>query len=213
MDKQIIEVAPSPKETQIAENAKTLEGRVKAITVWDEESAAEATDLAKLVSTQIRMVEDERKAMVKPLNDHVKYINARFKKYSDPLGVVLAEVKNKILGFQKEQRAIAERQAEVARQEAEQLRREAEQAHADGVPAIDISEPTPSQVTVVAGPVRGTFGTTSISKRWTWEVVDFALVPDQYKAIASGPVTAAVRDGAREIPGIRIFEAEGLSLR
>lgn len=217
MDKQIIEISPSEKEAQIQSNATLLSERASSLEVWDDESAIEATDLTKLVSTQLRLVEDERKLMVKPLNDHVKYINARFKRYSDPLSEVLTILKGKILRHQQEQRAIAARQAEIARQEAARKAAEEEELKKNAAHHSEnelvIEEPTPQSVAVVSGPVRGSFGTTSIRKRWTWEIVDFALVPDAYKQIASASVTAAVRDGAREVPGLRIFETEELSVR
>ena len=217
VENAVVVLGPSKKEDVIKKNALTLEQGVTALTVWDDVSAVEATDLAKMISAQIKIVEEERKAMVSPLNAHVKYINSRFKTYSEPLGIMLVDVKAKILPYQQEQRDIAVKQAAIARkaeiEERLRIENEAREGQKDDVPVVHLSEPTPTQIAVVAGPTRGDFGTASLKKRWSWEVIDFEKVPNDYKCILSSAVTAEVREGVREIPGIRIFEIEEIAIR
>jgi len=50
-------------------------------------------------------------------------------------------------------------------------------------------------------------------KRWTYEVEAFDLIPHDLLKLDSGLVTEAIRKGAREIPGIRIFQTDSLALK
>lgn len=51
------------------------------------------------------------------------------------------------------------------------------------------------------------------TKRWDFEVMDPAQLPRQYLKVDEQAIRQAVRDGKREIPGVRIFEAMGVSVR
>ncbi len=46
----------------------------------------------------------------------------------------------------------------------------------------------------------------AVTQSWDWELVDESAVPEHLKSCDVKKVTAAVKAGAREIPGIRIFE-------
>ncbi len=51
------------------------------------------------------------------------------------------------------------------------------------------------------------------TKRWTFEVTDPELVPRQYLHPDASKIQEAVKTGTRDIPGIRIFQTTGLSIR
>ena len=53
--------------------------------ILSREDLSEATDLVKLIKTRARGIEDERTRLVKPFNDGVKQISARFKQVLEPL--------------------------------------------------------------------------------------------------------------------------------
>jgi hypothetical protein len=46
----------------------------------------------------------------------------------------------------------------------------------------------------------------SVSKVWKWELVDPMQVPTEYWSIDPAKLDAAVKAGAREIPGVRVYE-------
>jgi hypothetical protein len=48
---------------------------------------------------------------------------------------------------------------------------------------------------------------------WAFMVVEPALVPREYLKVDETAVRAAVRRGAREIPGVEIFETTGVRVR
>lgn len=53
----------------------------------------------------------------------------------------------------------------------------------------------------------------SISKRWVFAVEDKKLIPRHFLAVDDKAVKEAIKNGARSIPGIRIYQEEGLVLR
>lgn len=62
--------------------------------------------------------------------------------------------------------------------------------------------------------VRGPHGSlASMTKTMTYTVTDFASLPDEYKTIDRGKVQAAIRAGARKIPGLRIYPTHNIQVR
>jgi hypothetical protein len=53
-----------------------------------------------------------------------------------------------------------------------------------------------------------------VTRSWTFAVVDLDRVPREYMSLDVEVVREAItRDGVREIPGLRIFQAEALRVR
>ena len=57
--------------------------------------------------------------------------------------------------------------------------------------------------------------TSGLRKNWKWEVVDFSIVPDEYKVIDSSQLSAIARKhhDQKQIPGIRFYSEDGLNVR
>ena len=55
-------------------------------------------------------------------------------------------------------------------------------------------------------------GASAVQKRWTFKVLDLAQVPREYLELDQVAVNAAIRNGARDIPGLEIFQAEKLAV-
>ena len=171
----------------------------RELVVDNEDTARNATGLLVFVANAKRKLEEQRVFLVKPLNDHVKNINAKFKEWVQPLDVADRVVRGKMLDFQKLQEA---------------LRAEAqlEQERLAEVP--EGFDDLPEDLPVVAPRlIRGDTGSTSMKKTWTFEVTDEALVPRKYLMLDEGVINLAVRGGERDIPGIRIYQQESLSVR
>ena len=99
--------------------------------------------------------------------------------------------------FDERRRAAEElRVAEEASERAEMMNRRASAA------------PQPTRI-------RGDYGATAyVTRSWTFEVVDLDRVPREYMSLDVEVVREAItRDGVREIPGLRIFQAESLRVR
>lgn len=186
-------------EIQLRSDISILCERANNHSIWDVESAAFASDLIKLLSTQLRRVDDERKRMVKPFNDGVKQINERFKNYTGPLEGAVAKLKMGLLAHQqaeeklRQQRLEAERAAQVA----------------VTVPLENVPQPF---VPPVPKPT-GILSTSHVRKVWSFELIDKSSVPLQFLTLDDKEVHAAIRSGVRDIPGVRIFEKETIVTR
>ena len=209
--------------------------RCEILTVEDLEKAS---DLLKFIKSTYKKAEEERKAITDPINASVKILNSRFKSITDPLSTAESSVKAKILSFEQERRRKAEEEArEKARLDAiaaaeEEARRKAEEDAQAAINAgqIDIfADPVEIEVkideskivipepVVNNAPVRGAYGsTTSIVKRWTFEVTDIEALAAYDKdlvSVVSTEINRKIREGVRDIPGLRIYQDESISSR
>ena len=189
-----------------------------------------ASDWLKEIKKAEKALEDRRTSLVKPLNDHIKYINGLFKK---PMGILTeteGHIKKAILDWnrreqeriRKEQEA-AMRKAEAQRKRMETLARKAEeQGNAEKAESFltkaENVEPNLSGETV--------FNPSGIytQKRWKAEVYDLKSL---VAAVAKGDVSleAIMPDmkyleglakrlrGNVQIPGVRCYEVESLAAR
>lgn len=109
-----------PLKAQIAE----FVAPTKDILVTDGKSSAEAIEAAKVVKTMIKLVEDTRTGLVKPLNDQVKKINDYAKDIKAPLEDADRHIRTQLNAFAAEQERV--RREEIRKAEEERRAREAE---------------------------------------------------------------------------------------
>lgn len=102
------------------------------MTVTDPATATDMIEAGKLIAKYKKAVEDQRKALVSPLNDQVKVINTYAGTLSDPLAQAEAHAKTQLIAF--ERKLEAERQiaakAESERREKAEAEARAEQERA-----------------------------------------------------------------------------------
>lgn len=179
--------------------------------------AQDANELLVLVANGKKRLEEQRVFLVKPLNDHVKNINAAFKEWVKPLEEADSIVRRKVLGFQREQaalRAEAQRLEQERLEKLEQIRIERLAELPEGLlDDLPEDEPIPMAVPEMPRAIRGKSGSTSTRKTWTFEVTDDSLIPRKYLMADEGVILLAVREGVRDIPGIRIYQQESLAVR
>ncbi len=205
------------------------EGEGLAAMAWDlvvtEITMGEASDLLGWIAGNNKQLEAQRVSLVKPLNDHVTFINGQFKDWMEPLKSANEIVREKVLAYTREQaRIAAEAQAvederirtEQARLAAEQARLEAEAEAANAPPPPPVAIVPPSPAPIPAAPektTRSVLATTTIKKVWQYEVTDPDAVPREYLVIDEKKIGSVVRAGVRSIDGVRIFETEQLAVR
>lgn len=233
--------------TEKIETAEVLtirtEGEGLAEMAWSltvtETTMGEASDLLGWIAGNKKKLEAQRVSLVKPLNDHVKFINGLFKDWAEPLESANEIVREKVLAYTREQARIAaeaqavederirteqarlaageERvRAEQARIAAEQARLEAEAEAANAPPPPPVAIVPPSPAPIPAAPektTRSPLATTTVKKVWQYEVTDPDAVPREYLVIDQKKIAAVVRAGVRSIEGVRIFETEQLAVR
>ena len=165
---------------------------------------AASADLG-IISKLKSALETSRKEYTEPLNAHVKSVNAAFKAMAQPIIDADDITRKKILDYQAKQRAKA-----VEEERINALRLEAAQAEAvlnEGV----ISQPV-NMVEVTAAPQavhRAADTTLGGTKATKWKVVDFSLVPDEFKVLDDKKINKLVTNGGT-IEGIETYTEYGL---
>jgi len=205
-------VAIPPEAEAMQQEVTGIEARAQDLAVTDEQSLAVAGDMLGYVAGVRKRIEALRTSLVKPLNDHVKRINDLFRGYAAPLDRADATLRAKVSAYRAEQERIRREEAERLRKlaEKEQARLE-RQAAKKGVPA-----PPPIPVPTPPAPpktVAGEYGSMTARKEWRFDIVDEAQVPRQYLVVDEARIRAAIRAGIREIPGVRIYQVEIVSVR
>lgn len=114
---------------ELAGKIKVFVGPVKELTVTDTASNAVASGTLRTIKDMAKQIEDRRVAMVKPLNDQVRMVNARASIITLPLDEAEKHVKSLMAKFadeQKRQREVEQKRIEEEnRAKQEQLRKEA----------------------------------------------------------------------------------------
>lgn len=161
-----------------------------------------ASAFLKEIKDMEKIVEDKRITFTKPLNESLKNINGTFKKMKEPLEQARGLLTGKILTWKRieSERVEAEQAAWRKIQEAE-----AELRKLNHEPEVEV-EP------IIVAPVVNKIGNMQTVKRWTFEIIDFSKVPDIFKAINAVEINAAIRSGNRDIPGLKIYQEESLSI-
>ncbi len=174
------------ESNDLAENARNL-------VISTDDEARYASDMLTYIAQAQKKLEGQRTFLVGPLNQHVRDINAVFKEWRSPLEEADTTLRRKMLAWHTE----VERAAEEERSVLEQL----------DVPADEIPDLPVKVVRSETG------GSTSVVKRWTFEVVDEKAVPRAWLMLDEGVINLAIKDGTRKIKGLRIYQKESLAVR
>jgi len=163
-------------------------------------NSVEAVDDASVFLRKVKdaenNIEAKRKEFTEPINQSLKAINETFRQMRAPLEQARALLTNKILTWKR---------AETDRLAKEEARRRAiQEAHEKA--GHEVSAP------VVLERPEARIGNTQTRKIWTFSVEDFSRVPDQYKFVNQTAVHAAIRNGIRDISGIKIYQDDVLSI-
>ena len=176
-----------------------------AMEVTSDDTLSGAALFVKDLRSQTNQIESDRKELVKPFNDGVKAINSKARALIAPLNTIKSAIERKMLSYQdkkREEEARERREAEAAALEAAQ-KAEEEDRHADAEKIIEKAvEVKPKKTEAVSAPEV----TTTVRKTWKFEVINPGEVPRVYLTIDEGKIRLSVKDGARNIPGVRIYE-------
>jgi hypothetical protein len=170
-----------------------------------------------------RELENLRHKIVDPMNAEVRAINALFNEATDLLDALRVRGGQRLKAFDQEQKAAYDRNwQEALRRQEEAARKEAEaQARADATSdpvqrqeALAQAEAASREQTAAyldtprepAKHVRTEDGSAIQKRKWTFEIVDAALVPRTFCTPDLDHIRAAVKAGVREIAGVNIYE-------
>ena len=184
----------------------------KAFEITEESHIEGATDVLSILKRAKTRLESARKFFVQPLNDHVKKINGIFKAFVSPIDEADVALRVKVLDWQtaERERRWKQQAAIDARARREQEKREAKAA-AQAKPA---PPPPPRRIVApVATSSAGIVGKSATRKVWAFEVEDVAKVPLHYLRVDVVAINEAIRNGIREISGVRIYQKNTLQVR
>lgn len=203
----------------------------KVIPITDDEAQGNAAEFDRQLRAFLTSAEELRKEAGRPYLECTKSLNAVFKTVEDGIGRGRDVVNQAMTGYAQLKRAEEQRRrdaaAAAARQAAELATAQARAARGlEGEAAWDRAvnaaeragkaERQAGAGSADLSRVRGDQGAVvSLPERWTYEVIDLALVPEAYvKRVLDGPaVNGAIATGTREIPGLRIFDAGKVQVR
>jgi hypothetical protein len=193
----MIELAVIPKDELDGAIAK-VENLVALFNApTDSTNALQKKEASQELAKIYKLLESKRVDATKPALEEQRRINGFFKPVLDKLESVSKGFIGQVNEFVKaEKRKEEKRRLEEAKAEAERLL-----ANKPPEPKKDLPRPVSPNVTV------------STTKVWTYEVVDLDKVPREYLTIYDYAVDKAIKAGARQIPGLKIYQDERVSRR
>ena len=170
---------------------------VTASGIADDFVAGHAADFAKDLKAAINALDETRTRIKKPVLHAQRMIDGSAKKLSENATAAVLLVEARITEYLrlKEAEARAKLEAEEA----------ARAAVADDIALAALDQETAATALELTR-TRGVGGAlTALQDRWVFEVVDITKVPTHLLQVNDAAVRAAIKQGAREVPGIRIW--------
>jgi hypothetical protein len=204
--------------TKISIQKDELIDQASRVVVENDEQEKLAGDLLKMVKNAIAAAEEERTGIVKPFNDGVKNINAKYKEITGPLETAKEQIEKamkpyalKKLNEQEERERLA--QVALENQAVEQ---------AAAAPTQEKAEEVLNTAVAAVGRIhqssstRGHYGSvTNKQKKYKFEIIDVEQIPRAYLVPDEKKIRAAIngKDRVKEIPGVKIVEDVQFSSR
>lgn len=205
-----------------------IDERAKLVTVTDAISYDRAVDFLKEVNTKMKDFKAQREKYIKPMKDSIKAIDDKLKEPIKLLEDTEATLREKLNAYL----------AEVQKQEEERLAIERKQAEDNALKEIDSLENMKTQAsefddvtqkaiqrtienkqnraieaTALQEKINLSTSSASVSMVWDFEVTDKSQLPLEYLKVDEVAIRNAIRNGQREIAGVKIFQKPQLSLR
>lgn len=162
--------------------------------VKTQEEYSNAGDIVKSLKFKIKKLETKRVEWTKPILDAKKKIDDEFKTIIKPLDEIVGKIENEMKVFWR---------ADQERKNAEQKRIEAEaieKAKAEGKTEVQV------EIVNDKKSVDGEISKTIYQEKWTFEIIDESEVPNIYCSPDKKKIDEAIKNGVREINGLRIFD-------
>ena len=187
----------SKKEIQVFEKqVSPLIKKAESYKIENVEDIEKASIYLKKLRDIERLVEAKRLEFTKPLNQSLRAINSNFKRVTEPLVSARRILTQKVVSWKTAERVRIEKE--------EARRRKIQEAHEKK--GHEVKAP------VYIERPDNKIGNVQTRKMWSFEVIDFSKLPDEYKQMNPVKIRQAVNAGAREIKGVRIYQEEKLSI-
>lgn len=169
-----------------------------------------ANDDLSMIAKLKKVMENKRKSLLDPLKLQSDAIRETYNYLMAPVLEAEKITREKMLAYDAEQRHIRQEQEEInrKRQEAAEQEMKLRGELSESVNLVEVA-PEPAKR------VSTDMGTTGMVDHWKYEVVDFALLPDEYKVVDGSLLTAVARKhhDQKQIPGVRFFNEPYIATR
>jgi hypothetical protein len=193
--------------SEVKEKLVELQKIAKETAITDADSLNFVIESGSVAAKLMKSLESEREKIVDPRNKELRSINAFFKQFSEPLDAIKNALSRKVTAYRQEEARKAEEERRRMQEilDAQRAKEIEEAAQSRTVaPALSIEV----QARAVDNTIASDTGKSSGRKRWTFKIVDISKVPSAYMVLDSRLVNDAIRNGAREIPGLEIYQEE-----
>ena len=182
-----------------------------ALVVNSTESAKQATEMIGQVKRLAKAIDERRKEIISEADSFVRFTNGQVKPLADELKEDEAILKRKLsdhaMRVELQRREIERKQNEARIELQKQVDAEAKAKGVETVVLPPVAVPTKKE------PVRSDSAVSSAVMVWKHEVTDAQAVPRQYLMVDDKALSAAVKAGIRDVPGVRIFEEAEMRVR
>jgi hypothetical protein len=183
----------------------------KGLLIVNDETLQAAVDQVALVKRQAKEVDLRRVTYTTPLRILTERLNGLFMPILDTFKDAEQVLKAKIGNYHqaREQAALAEQEKRAAeyRKKVAAEEAKAKKFHVEPKyippPVYEVRKPT----------TRGGSGTATVKMVWKYEVTEEEKVPRQFCSPDSKKIRAAIDQGVRTIPGVRIWEEPTVAVR
>lgn len=205
-----------------------IDERAKLISVTDAVSYDTAVTFLKEVNTKLKDFKAQREKYIKPMKDSIKAIDDKLKepiKLLEDTDTTLREKLNSYLN-------------EVRKREEERLVLERKKAEDEAIKEIDYLEDAKRyageydevtqkaiqrtienkqnkaiEATAFVEKINLSTNSASVSMVWDFEVTDKSKLPLEYLKVDEVAIRNAIRNGQRDIAGVKIYQKPQISLR
>ena len=152
----------------------------------------------KRINSLLKLLNDKRKWLVKPLKDHAKKIDNEFKLLTEPFDQLLNSLKRKITTYREECRREEQAKLEAAHREAERRRK------------ISLAQGGEGKITPVPEPVNTFKAQDTQTKRMVWKVkvTDKSILPLQFLTVDMVALNEEKKKAVRVAKASELLEPE-----
>jgi hypothetical protein len=194
------EILKSQELATVEAEINDIEFNIDGFTVAGESELMKATEWLSVLVNHRKRVESERTYMKAPVLEQCKRIDNFFNRVKDKIqgieNVLRQKVGKYVMAKQEEQRKQEEERQKVMQEELRRAKEEKREVENIELPAV-VEAPTY---------IRTDLGKAVTKKIWKFEITDEKDVPKKYLSVDEKKIRQAVKDGVREIKGVRIYE-------
>lgn len=182
----------------------------RSLVIATTEDLKPANDSLSFISKLKKAMESKRKTYLDPLKASMDAIRDTYDYLMIPVLEADKIIRAKMTAYDAEQRRIRAEQEGInrKRQEAAEAELRLKGKVTEPVNLVEVaSEPTKSVSTDI--------GSSGLTDHWKYEIIDFALLPDEYKVVDSSMLNAVAKKhhDQKQVPGVRFYNEPFITVR